>query len=255
MGVALEHGTIETRGPLFRNLRIHHSLEVERRPRWASVVHSRGRAHVHHAGIFSRGDNVRIAIGSDHAGVGHKERIVRWLREHGHDVTDFGTNSTEPVDYPAIIRPVAESIARGDFARGIVLGGSGNGEAIVANRVAGVRCTLCWNEESARYARAHNDSNVLALGERLVPIDMALRVLETWLDTPFEGGRHARRIALIDARDAAPRDLDGEGKLAAPARRDRVERASEESFPASDPPGWSPLQLGAPREHPDAPQA
>ena len=149
---------------------------------------------------------MRIAIGSDHAGVGHKERIVAWLRERGHDVVDFGTDSTEPVDYPAVIRPVAEAVARGEFDRGIVLGGSGNGEAIVANRVAGVRCTLCWNEESARFARAHNDANVLAMGERLVPIAQALRILETWLDTPFEGGRHARRIAMIDASVAGRPD-------------------------------------------------
>jgi ribose 5-phosphate isomerase B len=90
----------------------------------------------------------------------------------GHDVSDFGTDSPEPVDYPLVIRPVAEAIARGEFERGIVLGGSGNGEAIVANRVRGVRCTLCWNVESARYARLHNDANVLALGERLVTISI-----------------------------------------------------------------------------------
>jgi ribose 5-phosphate isomerase B len=200
---------------------------------------------------------VRIAIGSDHAGFQHKQRIVRWLRERGHDVTDFGTDSTEAVDYPVVIRPVAESVARGDHERGIVLGGSGNGEAIVANRVAGVRCTLCWSDESARFARAHNDANVLALGERLVPIDDALRILEIWLETPFDGGRHARRIALIDAAPAGGDPSLGAAawRSPAPARRDYVERSSEESFPASDPPGWSPLHLGAPGEHPDAPRA
>ena len=198
---------------------------------------------------------MRIAIGADHAGVGHKQRMVAWLREHGHDVTDFGTHSTEPVDYPTVIRPVAEAVARGEFERAIVLGGSGNGEAIVANRVRGVRCTLCWNLESARFARAHNDANVLAMGERLVPIEEALRILEVWLETPFDGGRHARRIALIDpasAGDGAARERATQALGALP-RRDLVERASEESFPASDPPPWSPLLPGAPAEHPDGP--
>lgn len=97
-----------------------------------------------------------------------------------------------------VIRPVAEAIARGEFERGIVLGGSGNGEAIVANRVRGVRCTLCWNEESARYARLHNDANVLSLGERLVPEQEVVPILQVWLTTPFEGGRHVRRIQQID---------------------------------------------------------
>jgi ribose 5-phosphate isomerase B len=111
---------------------------------------------------------------------------------------DFGTDSAEPVDYPRFIRPVAEAVARGECARGIVLGGSGNGEAIVANRVRGVRCTVCWSVESARLARAHNDSNVLALGARLVSSEEALAILDMWLTTQFDGGRHAQRIAQID---------------------------------------------------------
>ena len=114
---------------------------------------------------------MRIAIGADHAGFAYKERLVALLRGWGHDVADFGTDSPAPVDYPVVIRPVAEAVARGEYERGIVLGGSGNGEAIVANRVRGVRCTLCWNVDAARYARQHNDANVLALGERLVPAD------------------------------------------------------------------------------------
>src|SRR4249919_3219244 len=109
---------------------------------------------------------MNLAIGSDHAGFEYKERIKSLLTELGHRATDLGTHSTEPVDYPLFIRPVAEAVARGEFERGIVLGGSGNGEAIVANRVPGVRCTLCWNTESARLGRAHNNSNVLSLGER-----------------------------------------------------------------------------------------
>jgi ribose 5-phosphate isomerase B len=141
---------------------------------------------------------MHIAIGSDHAGFRYKERIRGLLSDWGHAVTDFGTFSPETVDYPVFIRPVAEAIARGEFERGIVLGGSGNGEAIVANRVRGVRCTLCWNVESARYARLHNDANVLALGERLVPEQEVVPILQVWLTTPFEGGRHVRRIQQID---------------------------------------------------------
>jgi ribose 5-phosphate isomerase B len=141
---------------------------------------------------------MKIAIGSDHAGYRYKELLKSYLASHGHEVRDFGTDSTEPVDYPIFIRPVALAVARGEFERGIVLGGSGNGEAIVANRVAGVRCGLCWNVESARLARAHNDANVLALGERLLSEKEAVAILETWLATGFEAGRHERRIQLID---------------------------------------------------------
>ena len=142
---------------------------------------------------------MRIAIGSDHAGFAYKKMIRRALAEQGHEVRDFGTTSEDPVDYPAYIRPVAEAVARGEYERGIVLGGSGNGEAMVANRVRGVRCAVCWNHESARLARAHNDSNVLALGQRLISPEQALEIVRIWLDTPFDGGRHARRIAEIDA--------------------------------------------------------
>jgi len=141
---------------------------------------------------------MRIAIGSDHAGFQYKQMLITVLRARGHDVTDFGTDSTESVDYPKFIRPVAEAVARGEFERGIVLGGSGNGEAIVANRVKGVRCALCWNVESARLARAHNDANVISLGERMISREDAVAIVDTWLTTPFEGGRHLRRIQMID---------------------------------------------------------
>jgi len=140
----------------------------------------------------------KIAIGSDHAGFKYKSIIIDMLRSKGHEVTDMGTDSEEPVDYPLFIRPVAEAVARGRHDRGIVLGGSGNGEAIVANRVRGIRCTLCWNVESARLGRAHNDSNVLSLGERMVSVDEMTAIVNTWLETPFEGGRHERRIREID---------------------------------------------------------
>jgi ribose 5-phosphate isomerase B len=141
---------------------------------------------------------LKIAIGSDHAGFGYKEAIKRFLAEQGHEVQDLGTYSEEPVDYPLWIRPVAEAVAQGDFERGIVLGGSGNGEAIVANKVRGVRCTLCWNMESAKLAREHNDANVLSLGQRMMSEEMALQIVDVWLKTDFEGGRHERRINQIE---------------------------------------------------------
>ena len=145
---------------------------------------------------------MKIAIGSDHAGYRYKEALTAALETRGHECTDFGTYSTDAVDYPLFVRPVAEAVAKGEFERGIVLGGSGNGEAIVANRVRGVRCTLCWNVESARAARAHNDSNVLSLGERFVAESELMAILDAWLYTPFAGGRHQRRIDLIDATAA-----------------------------------------------------
>jgi len=141
---------------------------------------------------------VRIAIGSDHAGFAYKEKIRKFLAEQGHKVQDLGTYSEESVDYPQWIRPVAEAVANGEYNRGIVLGGSGNGEAIVANKVRGIRCTLCWNVESAKFARQHNDANVLSIGQRLVSEQTALEVVDAWLNTEFEGGRHERRIKQIE---------------------------------------------------------
>ena len=141
---------------------------------------------------------MRIAIGSDHAGFTYKEKIQEFLAEQGHQVQDLGTYSEESVDYPEWIRPVAEMVANGECQRGIVLGGSGNGEAIVANKVRGIRCTLCWNVESAKFARQHNDANVLSIGQRLVSEQTALEVVDAWLNTEFEGGRHERRIKQIE---------------------------------------------------------
>ena len=146
---------------------------------------------------------MKIAIGSDHAGFRYKEILKAALVARGHEVRDFGTHSSTPVDYPLFIRPVAEGVARGEHERGVVLGGSGNGEAIVANRIRGIRCTVGWNVESVRLGRSHNDSNILSLGERLVAEGDLLPMLDTWLTTPFEGGRHQRRIELIDAVDGA----------------------------------------------------
>ncbi|HYC72456.1 MAG TPA: ribose 5-phosphate isomerase B [Opitutaceae bacterium] len=140
-----------------------------------------------------------IAIGSDHAGFAYKEKIKATLLADGHVVRDFGTTSDAPCDYPDFIRPVAEAVARGEFERGIVLGGSGNGEAIVANRVRGVRCGLCWTEQVAVWNRSHNDGNVLSLGQRTISEDEALKIVRVWLATAFEGGRHLGRIQKIDA--------------------------------------------------------
>jgi len=141
---------------------------------------------------------MKIAIGSDHAGFRYKEAIKRLLNELGHAVDDFGTDSEEPVDYPLFIRPVALAVARGEADRGVVLGGSGNGEAMVANRVRGVRCALCWNIKAARLARQHNDANMISIGQRMITEEVALEIVRTWLETPFERGRHLRRIQLID---------------------------------------------------------
>lgn len=141
---------------------------------------------------------MKIAIGSDHAGFHYKQAIITHLRQAGHEVADFGTDSEAAVDYPKFIRPVAEAVAAGQFERGIVLGGSGNGEAMTANRVRGIRCGLCWNPESARLTRLHNDANVLSLGERMMDLTMALKIVDVFLETPFEGGRHLARIRQLD---------------------------------------------------------
>jgi len=141
---------------------------------------------------------MKIAMASDHAGYRYKEKIKDNLTQAGHEVVDFGTDSEESVDYPRFIRPAADSVGRGECDRAIVLGGSGNGEAMAANRVGSVRCALCWDETTARLARQHNDANAIALGQRLISIERALQIVDTWLTTPFDGGRHADRIRMID---------------------------------------------------------
>jgi ribose 5-phosphate isomerase B len=141
---------------------------------------------------------MRIALASDHAGFRYKAAVAAHLRGLGHDVVDFGTGSEEPVDYPDFVGPAARAVARGECERGIVFGGSGNGEAMAANRVRGVRCAVAWNEESARLARAHNDANVLSLGQRLLTQEETLAIVDVWLATPFDGGRHAARIEKLD---------------------------------------------------------
>jgi ribose 5-phosphate isomerase B len=140
---------------------------------------------------------MRIAIGSDHAGYELKEHFVELLRDLGHEVEDFGTDSTEPVDYPPICAAVARSVAKGDTERGIVLGGSGQGEQMVANKIDGVRAALCNDLYSAQYSRSHNDANVIGMGARVVGVGYADEILTTWLTTPFDGGRHQRRVDQI----------------------------------------------------------
>jgi ribose 5-phosphate isomerase B len=142
---------------------------------------------------------MKISLGSDHAGFRYKEKVKELLRTLGHEVEDFGTFNEDPVDYPVFIRPAAEAVACGECDRGIVFGGSGNGEAMAANKVRGIRCALCWNEELARLSRQHNDANVLSIGERVIAEDLALNIVRTWLETAFEGGRHERRIAQLNA--------------------------------------------------------
>ena len=151
------------------------------------------------AGISgTRSNLMRIALASDHAGFRYKAAVAAHLRELGHEVVDFGTSSEEPVDYPDFVRPAAVAVARGECERGIVFGGSGNGEAMAANRVRGVRCAVAWSEESARLARAHNDANMLSIGQRLVAEQEALAIVDVWLTTPFDGGRHRARIEKLD---------------------------------------------------------
>jgi ribose 5-phosphate isomerase B len=152
---------------------------------------------------------MKIAIGSDHAGFTYKEKIKKFLTDKGHTVDDFGTDSEKSVDYPLFIFPVAKAVSDGKYPRGIVLGGSGNGEAMAANRVHGIRCALCWNRETARLARSHNNANMLSLGARMISIEQALEIVDTWLETPFDKGRHLRRIKLIDEPYQAVADTAG----------------------------------------------
>jgi ribose 5-phosphate isomerase B len=146
---------------------------------------------------------VRIAIASDHAGFRYKSMLVRHLSALGHEVGDFGTSSPEPVDYPDFVHQAAAAVASSHCERGIVLGGSGNGEAMAANRHPGVRCALCWNEESARLARSHNDANMISLGERMITEDVAVRIVDVWLQTPFDAGRHVQRLGKVNLNDSA----------------------------------------------------
>jgi len=140
---------------------------------------------------------VRVAIGSDHAGFALKGHLADTLQSLGHDVVDLGTDSEAPVDYPPICADVGRAVVKGEADRGIVLGGSGQGEQMAANKVRGVRAALCNDLYTARMSREHNDANVLSIGARIVAAPLADEIMTLWLTTPFEGGRHERRLALL----------------------------------------------------------
>jgi ribose 5-phosphate isomerase B len=142
---------------------------------------------------------MRIAIGSDHAGYRLKEDLEEFLKERGHDIQDEGTHSEEPVDYPLYCAKVARAVVNGAADRGVVLGGSGQGEQIAANKVDGCRAALCSDLYTARLSREHNDANVLAIGARIVAPTLAREILNVWLETPFQGGRHLPRLEQIAA--------------------------------------------------------
>jgi len=144
---------------------------------------------------------MRIALGADHAGIHLKAEIRKLLDERGIAYTDFGTETTDSVDYPDFADRVAHAVASGEFDRGLLFCGSGIGMAIAANKVAGIRAAPVVDDTSARLSREHNDANVLALGERLTPPDVARQLVNTFLDTPFGGGRHQRRVDKISALD------------------------------------------------------
>ena len=149
---------------------------------------------------------MRIALGCDHAGFALKERLIRHLQENGHTIDDHGTHSAEPVDYPRFCAAAARAVVQGDADLAIVIGGSGQGEQIAANKVHGARAALCHDETTARLAREHNDANVLSLGGRLLGETLALTIVDVFLATPYEGGRHDVRLAQlreIEAEEAA----------------------------------------------------
>ncbi len=142
--------------------------------------------------------SLTIAVASDHAGYQYKEKIKAFLEKEGYKVKDFGTDSEEMMDYPLTIRPAAEAVAEGVCDLGVIFGGSGNGEAMVANKVKGIRCAVCWNVESARFAKEHNNANIISMGQRMISSECTIDIVKTWLSAQFQGGRHLRRISLID---------------------------------------------------------
>jgi ribose 5-phosphate isomerase B len=145
---------------------------------------------------------MRIAVGSDHAGLPLKRLVADWLRDVGHEVVDFGTDSPERVDYPDFVAPAARAVAAGDCRFGFVFGGSGSGEQIVANKVRGIRCIQATEPVTARLGREHNDANMMSMGARIVGEQLAIGCVQAFLDAEFEGGRHLARIEKIGALEA-----------------------------------------------------
>jgi ribose 5-phosphate isomerase B len=141
---------------------------------------------------------MKIAIASDHAGYKYKEEIKKYLQSKNIEVVDFGTDSEESCDYPDFVFPAAGAVANGECDKGIVLGGSGNGEAMAANKVKGIRCAVCWNKDSAKLASLHNNANMISIGQRMMDLKSALDIVDAWLNTPFEGGRHIARIKKLE---------------------------------------------------------
>lgn len=170
---------------------------------------------------------MRIAIGSDHAGFALKQHLSSLLRGIGHDVVDLGTDSDASVDYPAFCAAVGRAVIRGDAERGVVIGGSGEGEQLAANKVRGVRAALCNDLYTARMSRQHNDANVLSIGARIVGDGLADEIVQTWLDTDYEGGRHQRRIdqlAGLEERFTDPSAQDGYLDSLVPGLTERARR-------------------------------
>ena len=142
---------------------------------------------------------LRIALGTDHAGFTHKEAVKQMLHSRGHETKDFGAFSEDSVDYPEFVRPAAEAVAKKLCDLGVVFGGSGNGEAMAANKIKGVRCALCWNLETAKLAKEHNDANVISIGQRQVSLQLTLEIVKAWINATFEEGRHLRRIRMLES--------------------------------------------------------
>lgn len=140
----------------------------------------------------------KIAIGADHGGYELKERVVEYLKSHNIQYQDFGTYSNESCDYPLFAKKVAREVASGNFDKGILVCGSGIGVCIVANKIKGIRAALCWNLSTAASARTHNDSNILCLGQRQIDMDLGIQIVDKWINSEFEGGRHKRRVDMIE---------------------------------------------------------